>query len=280
MTEASTPAVLRHGPLTAEMVPLLRAGSSVLRRTDGTIWFLTHQPNAAHFGRLMPVTGENVAEAEKLTICSYIGERDADGWITAPEGGWTENPVPGMRVEIRWSDGQTEITASDAEPWHWTGAGRIIAFRLSDQPVENSPIPALGGNEGPEGRSHPKPSEPTPVRGLEPVAWHLTHREEPEACEMAVRHREPITVDDRAAGWKAEPLYSASDVSALQGEVERLQRLLKQRDRLAESSRKFWVRAGEAALNGDTRELRNRIELAKAEPATVVLSDQAMEPQQ
>lgn len=41
----------------------------------------------------------------------------------------------------------------------------------------------------------------------------------------------------------------------------------------SEISRKHWLRASKAALAGDTRELRNRVELAEADPVEVVLSD-------
>lgn len=45
------------------------------------------------------------------------------------------------------------------------------------------------------------------------------------------------------------------------------------RDKLAIASRKFWVRAAKAALAGDPRELRNRVDLAEAEPVDIVLSE-------
>ena len=42
---------------------------------------------------------------------------------------------------------------------------------------------------------------------------------------------------------------------------------------------RFWVRAAKAALAGDMRELRNRVELAEAEPVDVVLSSEGDAPQ-
>lgn len=37
-------------------------------------------------------------------------------------------------------------------------------------------------------------------------------------------------------------------------------------------SRKYWIRAAKKALDGDTRELANRVAMAEAEPMEVVLS--------
>lgn len=65
-------------------------------------------------------------------------------------------------------------------------------------------------------------------------------------------------------------------IAALQAEVARLTHMLKVRDRQAMNSRKFWVRAAKAALAGDPRELRNRVELAEAPPVDVVLSRPAL----
>lgn len=57
-------------------------------------------------------------------------------------------------------------------------------------------------------------------------------------------------------------------------EIERLRHLLKQRDRMAEASRKFWVRAAKKAMapKGDFSELRNRVELSEAEPMQITQS--------
>lgn len=58
-------------------------------------------------------------------------------------------------------------------------------------------------------------------------------------------------------------------------EIARLKRLVEIRDRHANTSSRFWVRAGKAALAGDPRELRNRIDLAEAPPVDLVLSEEA-----
>lgn len=55
-------------------------------------------------------------------------------------------------------------------------------------------------------------------------------------------------------------------------DADKLRHLLKIRDRQAETSRKFWVRAAEKALAGDPRELRLRVDLANAPPMELVLS--------
>ncbi|RTL72367.1 MAG: hypothetical protein EKK41_05085 [Hyphomicrobiales bacterium] len=56
-------------------------------------------------------------------------------------------------------------------------------------------------------------------------------------------------------------------------DADHLRHLLSVRDRQAEASRKFWIRAAKSALAGDPRELRNRVDLAEAGPVEIVLSD-------
>lgn len=67
------------------------------------------------------------------------------------------------------------------------------------------------------------------------------------------------------------------DVGALLREaaqsISRLERLVRNRDSLAESSRKFWVRAAKAAMAGDFRELRNRVDLSEAPPLQIIQSE-------
>jgi hypothetical protein len=61
------------------------------------------------------------------------------------------------------------------------------------------------------------------------------------------------------------PLYKgAAD------EIERLGRLLKIRDRQTIQNRAHWVRAAKLALEGSPQELRNRIEMAEADPVELV----------
>ena len=61
-------------------------------------------------------------------------------------------------------------------------------------------------------------------------------------------------------------------------ETDRLERLLVLRDRQIARSEHFWMRAAKKALDGDMRELRNRVEMIEAEPVEVVLSDAALSP--
>lgn len=57
-----------------------------------------------------------------------------------------------------------------------------------------------------------------------------------------------------------------------EGIIRRLIHFLKLRDRQQVQSRDYWVRAAEKALAGDPRELRLRVEMAKAPPVDVVQS--------
>lgn len=70
-------------------------------------------------------------------------------------------------------------------------------------------------------------------------------------------------------------LCQPANIRTLLDALAAAERRVVQRDKLAEASRKFWVRAAEAALAGDTRELRNRVELAKAGPLVIVLSEES-----
>lgn len=71
---------------------------------------------------------------------------------------------------------------------------------------------------------------------------------------------------------------AAAELSRLSALVAELNRTIERRDRSSETSRKFWIRAAKAALAGDTRELRNRVELAESAPVEIVLSESAPAP--
>lgn len=64
----------------------------------------------------------------------------------------------------------------------------------------------------------------------------------------------------------AEIDYSSYD-------ADQLRHFLRLRDRQATMSRQYWIRAAKAALNGDPRDLRNRVELAEAGPLTLTNGD-------
>lgn len=130
---------LRHGPLTSDMVPLLTAGSSVLFYDGHPLPFVRRnvsgEPILDFAGWHRPVS---------VGACTYIGERGPDGWITAPEGGWTGNPVPGMQVLVRsqpWVSIVEVERPSDGVVWQ-----DIIAFR----PIEAQPPVADGGGDARE----------------------------------------------------------------------------------------------------------------------------------
>ena len=58
-----------------------------------------------------------------------------------------------------------------------------------------------------------------------------------------------------------------------EAEIERLERLIKIKDRQFKAGTAYWVRASLKALSGDTVELANRVALATADPVDVVLSE-------
>lgn len=55
-------------------------------------------------------------------------------------------------------------------------------------------------------------------------------------------------------------------------ELEQLRRRVKRAEHRAELTHRFWLRAARKALNGDMKELRERVALADEPPVEVVLS--------
>jgi hypothetical protein len=105
---------VKPGPLSAEMVPLLTAGRSVL------------------FHRCFGVaTWEPTDDAGLTGPWFYIGERGDDGWISWSGG---PNPVPGKLVDTRFrGDPLSEGNSDPSGMWTWEhdgDDGDIIAFRL------------------------------------------------------------------------------------------------------------------------------------------------------
>jgi hypothetical protein len=70
----------------------------------------------------------------------------------------------------------------------------------------------------------------------------------------------------------AQAVVEKDDLRALLEQNDRLERDIARRDRMAATSQRFWIRAAKAAMAGDLRELRNRVDLAEAPPVEVVLS--------
>lgn len=135
-------AELEHGPLTAEMVPLLMEGKSVWIDPKWGIVRLDHFDDSKRRAFTVGVEDEQV----RLLVPkgTYLGEDIGDGWIAAPPGGWTENPVPGRRVDARFRDGLTTTLPRFSEEWDWThnspdrkiskGQDDLVAFRLAHTP--------------------------------------------------------------------------------------------------------------------------------------------------
>jgi len=140
--------VLRHGPLTADMVPLLTAGSSVLlidyfgSDWNGIAEYIDTDGNTV--GVRHPIMGTGNFPPSHLT---YIGERGPDGWTTTPDSGWAENPVPGMRVEVRGDAFVCTDFPSELFNWNQTAiAACVTAFRPTEAlsahpPATGSPVP-------------------------------------------------------------------------------------------------------------------------------------------
>lgn len=65
---------------------------------------------------------------------------------------------------------------------------------------------------------------------------------------------------------------SAALLARLRGAVEILQRRVAIAERRESNCRKYWLRAGKSALEGDMRDLRIQVGLAEEPPVAVVLS--------
>jgi len=134
-------------PLSPSDLSGLKAGSSVLRAVAATSFWgvgdlFTFHPQGDPTGHWVEV--ENLSTGKRYSMphpkCfEYTGgELGADGWITAPDGGWASNPVPGMRAFYRYrADGTDHIETDQALPsekqdWEWFEVDDyddIIAFR-------------------------------------------------------------------------------------------------------------------------------------------------------
>lgn len=149
MTDPNTQGALRHGPLTSDMVPLLTAGSSVLvpngPNVDGVMLAFLCVGNSPGYIRFRD-DKSNEAHGPQGYF-TYIGERGPDGWITAPEGGWTENPFNGAG-EVRLRDGHIGPVHSSLR-WGCEDCGTdIIAFRPAE--ALSAHPPATGSGEAVE----------------------------------------------------------------------------------------------------------------------------------
>lgn len=141
---------LKAGPLAGQDLSLLNGSRSVLTYHGDQKRFLAifqRLGDGAWPVRIKVIDGPpGRTTADKLT---YIGERDADGWIHAPAGGWAENPAPGMRldgIDVETS-GRSDLTKNPHHSDHFDWP-RIIAFRPAAQTVEGAgerrPMEELG----------------------------------------------------------------------------------------------------------------------------------------
>lgn len=89
-----------------------------------------------------------------------------------------------------------------------------------------------------------------------------------------LRHVSYVNPDGPEAARAIQDLEE--EVGRLIAERDRAQHFLRLRDRQITTLRKFWLRDAEEALAGDLRALRNRVEMAKADPVEVVLSEEPL----
>lgn len=86
-----------------------------------------------------------------------------------------------------------------------------------------------------------------------------------------------LMADQGDYGRKPDPQdirrLAAARIEALERERDALERRIKVQNRSALNTRSFWVRAAKAAMAGDFRELRNRVDLCEAPPVEIVLSE-------
>lgn len=157
----------KPGPLAEGDVKLLRRGD-VLLGPDGRL-HLFDECCAGGFLTFL----DNAADGYLATICTFIGRPDADGWMLWPGG---KNPVPGVKVDVRFADGE-QIDGKMSDSW---GEWWVAADDPSDTIIEFR-IPSLTAAAGEVGRSLDEiissikslSITPAPARknDLEPVAW-------------------------------------------------------------------------------------------------------------
>lgn len=176
MTSENT---LKAGPLAGQDLSLLKAGTSVLVLDGCAVGVV-----ASMDGRAVSVTLPfgyitSLLAVERLT---HIGERDADGWIVAPEGGWAENPVPGCGGYVRFYDG------GGGEIHDHTRWPDVVAFRLVTPEAAHGSRPAQ------------EPSVPTVQAEGAGVGWRPIETAPDRPCMAVVAIITPETADRAAMG--------------------------------------------------------------------------------
>lgn len=133
-----------NSELTGESIKLLKAGDvlwSKAHEQPVTVMYADAGGVTYHHDQYAP-EGIFLSDLMVSDWLTFIGRPDADGWIHAPEGGWTENPVPGCRVEVKMREWGTTRGPSDSIDWSYDVPmnGDIIAFRLAAPSVERKPL--------------------------------------------------------------------------------------------------------------------------------------------
>lgn len=134
---------LPHAVLTADMVPLLRAGTSVWSDPK---WGPVRLDRFDDSRRRAFTIGLCDGEARLLVPKgAYLGEQDEKGWIHAPVGGWTSNPAGNRLVEfrVRFRPDKPFTDRATACRWDHKGwATDIIAFRFLEDGEEREGVDA------------------------------------------------------------------------------------------------------------------------------------------
>jgi len=141
-------------------------------------------------GRLdsIAVRVNGMSGAFSLCHVTFIGRPDADGWITWAGG---ENPVPGVRVDVRHRDGDEAFAqiageSCAAEDWTHDAAphpGDIVAFRIAKDEPAAAPV-ASGSEEAafkvgdrvvywPRGRDFASSIPGTIAEVVQPGTWRV-----------------------------------------------------------------------------------------------------------
>jgi hypothetical protein len=197
-------------PLTADMVPLLTAGRSVLQHVKEGVCTFEEAFGGIGRGTLLVTLSSGEGYGAAIENLSYIGERGDDGWISWSGG---ENPVPGRRIFVRCrGDGGVFFDSTIPEPseqfsWKEIGVASIIAFRLVSEAADKGSLPASPSVPG-EGHGTGvvgwQPIETAPIDGREVLVYRplarLT-RDEPVAIKRLIggdNHCWPRTVPEGA----------------------------------------------------------------------------------
>lgn len=148
-------------------------------------------------------------DAYKPSMQDVSGHGAMEAAMRAAINAMSESIVAAVSGAVHVRDGQTVVN----------GPAVVEAILSAIDVGADCPSPALGGYEP---KANEQKDHPTPVGGLEPVAWIYGR----EGIDRYADLKGP-TEEERAA-YTIEPLYSSSTVSTLQAEIERLREALEQ----------------------------------------------------